>query len=51
MSISKNNVNINNNYVKCGKIIVWNANLMCNECNESRNENCNRINDNIANIE
>ena len=51
MSISKNNVNINNNYVKCRKMIVQNINLICNKCNKSRNENYNRINDNIANIE
>ena len=30
MCVSKNNANINNNCVKCGKIIVWNVNLIYN---------------------
>ena len=51
MSVRKNNANIDNNYVKCRKVIVWNVNLIYNKCNESMNENCNRPNKNRVNIE
>ena len=51
MSVSKNNTNINNNCVKCRRMIVWNVNLIYNECNKSMNENCNRPNENRVNIE